>query len=73
MKKDKNRLIRPNTKGGKRIGAGRPFGSGRYKEKTYPVRIPESLLPKVNKMLNDFVSNNPEYYLPIWNLIGTAS
>lgn len=33
--------------GGKRVGAGRPSGSGKYREKTAVMRIPESLVDKV--------------------------
>lgn len=38
--------------GGSRAGAGRPKGQGKYKEATKPVRIPISMLGKVEKMLN---------------------
>lgn len=37
--------------GGYRPGSGRPYGTGKYKETTHPVRIPESLMPKVLEML----------------------
>lgn len=33
--------------GGRRIGAGRPKGSGRYGEATVSVRVPLSLLDKI--------------------------
>ena len=35
------------TRGGKRKGAGRPPGQGKFKEKTKPVRIPESKVLEV--------------------------
>jgi DNA polymerase V len=35
------------TRGGKRQGAGRKAGSGKYGEKTIPVRLPESLVSEV--------------------------
>lgn len=43
-------------RGGQRPGAGRPEGTGKYHEKTYPVRIPVSLLPKVHDMLEKYLS-----------------
>lgn len=44
------------TKGGKRKGAGRKPLS--YKTKT--VRIPEPVLPKVNKIVSKFKSKQPK-------------
>ena len=41
------------NKGGYRPGAGRPYGTGKYKETTHPLRIPESLMPKVLEMLDN--------------------
>lgn len=41
--------------GGHRIGAGRPSGTGKFREKTRPLRIPESLIPKVSELLDYFV------------------
>ena len=35
------------NRGGKRIGAGRPKGQGKYQEPTKPIRVPHSLLEKV--------------------------
>ncbi|MET0573074.1 MAG: hypothetical protein ABWZ79_16750 [Pedobacter agri] len=43
------------SKGGYRKGSGRPHGTGKYNEETIPVRVPKSLLPKVNKILSDFI------------------
>ncbi len=39
------------NKGGYRPGAGRPQGSGRYRESTHPIRIPTSLMPQVEELL----------------------
>jgi DNA polymerase V len=39
------------TKGGRRQGAGRPTGTGRYGEPTVPVRVPASQVGKVKEML----------------------
>ncbi len=36
-------------RGGKRVGAGRPAGSGQYAEKTQAIRIPESLVKQVQR------------------------
>lgn len=47
--------------GGKRIGAGRPKGSGLYQETTQPIRIPVSLRDAVLK----FVANKG-YRLPLY-------
>ncbi len=41
--------------GGKRKGSGRPKGTSRYKEDTKPIRIPLTLVPYINKFLNDHV------------------
>lgn len=40
--------------GGKRPGAGRPKGSGQYQEKTYPMRLPSSLLPEIKQLLSRY-------------------
>jgi len=37
--------------GGRRLGAGRPLGKGPYGEKTQPIRIPQSLIPNVMKII----------------------
>lgn len=37
--------------GGYRTGSGRPQGTGKYGEKTCPVRVPISLLPKIKALL----------------------
>lgn len=39
------------NKGGYRPGAGRPQGSGKYRESTHPIRIPTSLVPQVEELL----------------------
>lgn len=36
---------------------GRRLNSDPYKEQTVQVRVPKSMLPKVNKMLDDFKHN----------------
>jgi len=49
------------SKGGARVGAGRPKGQGKYKEPTKPMRIPES---KIEKIL-DYIEGI-EYKLPLY-------
>lgn len=39
------------SRGGKRSGAGRPKGTGRFKEATKPVRIPESMVDDVHNFV----------------------
>lgn len=45
-------------KGGKRKGAGRKTGSGKYGEPTTPVRIPVSLVDIVLNFVKKLKSNN---------------
>lgn len=40
--------------GGARAGSGRPKGSGKFREKTRPIRIPESLFSTVREMLEGY-------------------
>jgi DNA polymerase V len=44
-------MVKISNKGGCRPGAGRPHGSGRYREGTRPIRIPTSLVPQVKLLL----------------------
>jgi hypothetical protein len=39
--------INVSHRGGRRVGAGRPKGSGRYGEPTVPVRVPVTLVAEV--------------------------
>lgn len=41
-----------NNHGGKRLGAGRKLGSGRFGEKTKVMRVPESKVPAIQAWLN---------------------
>jgi DNA polymerase V len=41
-------------RGGARVGAGRPPGSGKYREQTKNIRIPLSLVPKIQEILSNF-------------------
>lgn len=43
--------------GGKRDGAGRPKGSGKYKEPTKAIRVPEGSIPYIK----DFLQHYPEH------------
>jgi len=51
-------------RGGKRQGAGRPAGQGKFKEKTKPVRIPES---KVLEVLRLIEGGSPSFSLPLYS------
>jgi len=50
------------THGGKRLGAGRKVGTGKYKEPTRPVRIPES---RIESVLS-FLEETEGYKLPMY-------
>ncbi len=52
------------SRGGKRAGAGRPAGSGRFGEKTVPVRVPESLLPTVLDLIANHASASDQTASP---------
>lgn len=47
-------LAKPSARGGKRPGAGRKPGQGRYAEGTSVVRVPNSQLVSVNRFLDAF-------------------
>lgn len=49
---DKKRGKHMKKHGGARSGAGRPKGQGRFKEPTKPIRIPISMINKVNNLIN---------------------
>lgn len=54
------------TRGGRRPGAGRPPGSGRYGEKTVALRIPVSRVADVNRAVH------AKYQLPLYQSAVTA-
>lgn len=39
-------------RGGARPGAGRPYGSGKFREPTKPIRVPESAVDSIFKFIN---------------------
>lgn len=47
-------------KGGKRRGAGRPAGSGKWGSPTVPVRVPVSLLPAFREWLANQLKTKQE-------------
>ena len=49
---NKNIIKAKSKAGGLRPGAGRPAGSGKFKEQTKPIRIPKSLLPQIQQLLD---------------------
>lgn len=60
MKNTKIAKEKDNTppRGGKREGAGRPVGSGKYGEPTRAIRIPQSLVGSVFELLSDYEQGN---------------
>ncbi len=50
------------ARGGTRKGAGRPRGTGKYGEKTIPLRVPESLVSAVNELIE-----NQGYEIPLFS------
>jgi DNA polymerase V len=44
-------MVKVPNRGGFRPGAGRPQGSGKYREATHPIRIPTSLVPGIQALL----------------------
>lgn len=59
----KNNLLKPSKKtpksikpvrGGRREGAGRPQGSGKYGEATKAIRVPQSLVPELQTFLTRY-------------------
>ncbi len=47
-------MLQKKKAGGSRPGSGRPKGSGKYKEATCPIRIPNSLLSEVRDLLSQY-------------------
>jgi DNA polymerase V len=54
--KSKNESVFP-AHGGRRPGAGRPRGSGRFGEPTVPLRVPESLVVPIRELLDQRLSH----------------
>lgn len=46
-------------RGGKREGAGRPAGSGKYGEPTWAVRIPKRMIPYMPEIIREWIAKNP--------------
>ena len=67
--------IKPSSKtsnsghGGARQGAGRPKGSGRYKEPTMAIRVPEGSIPQIKHYLSVY----PDVADPIVNYMAPAA
>lgn len=51
----KNNPLKQDRRGGYRAGSGRPKGSGKYKEATKPMRIPQTLVSEVQSLLSFYV------------------
>lgn len=52
--KTKSSHRKPLPRGGKRQGAGRPHGSGKYGEPTKAMRVPQSLVGKLQHVLTEY-------------------
>lgn len=52
------------TKGGKRVGAGRPRGQGKYGESTKTIRVPESRIAEISAFLE---VGHKVYSLPLYS------
>jgi len=52
------------TKGGKRIGAGRPAGTGKYQEPTKAIRVPISIIEKIHDLTQGSLDC---YALPLYH------
>lgn len=44
-----------------RPGSGRPKGTGKYKEATRPIRVPQSLIPEVQTLLSYYVDTREQH------------
>ena len=53
--------------GGARIGAGRKINTGKFREKTQVVRIPISLINKVNQALDEYKNEVNKFSIPAPN------
>jgi len=60
---DSKNSIKKNERGGKREGSGRPKGSGKYKEPTKAIRVPEGSVSYIKEFLQTQYSK-PEKQLP---------
>lgn len=49
-------------RGGKRLGAGRPKGKGKYSTATKPIRVPENMIEKIEQLIQENF-----YELPIYS------
>ena len=58
-----------SNRGGYRPGAGRPTGTGKFKEKTTAIRIPCGLLPEVEELLSRYqeIKNKPSNVVPLFD------
>jgi DNA polymerase V len=50
-------------KGGRRIGAGRPVGTGKYQEPTKAIRVPISIIEKIRTLVQN---DRHSYALPLY-------
>lgn len=51
-------MLNKKKLGGLRPGSGRPKGSGKYREATSPIRVPDSLIPQVKNLLTHYLEGS---------------
>lgn len=49
-------MMKKTKLGGLRPGSGRPKGTGKYRERTLPIRVPQSLIPQVQNLLSYYLA-----------------
>ena len=69
MSSNSNSKTSNSGHGGARSGAGRPKGSGRYKEPTTAIRVPEGSIPQIKHYLSSY----PDVSDPLVNYITPAT
>ena len=50
--------VKSKKAGGYRPGSGCPKGTGKFREKTQPIRIPEGLMPQIHEMLDYYAKQS---------------
>jgi DNA polymerase V len=56
-------MVNDRGHGGYRPGAGRPTGTGKFGEKTKPIRVPRSLLPQITELLKAHKAGDKKIFM----------
>jgi len=56
-------MVNKRGHGGRRPGAGRPEGTGKFGEKTKPIRVPNSLLPQITEILDAHKAGSKKIFM----------